>query len=78
MDPTFPPASAAVISNYMPQGCYSDDSTSGRALVYLQDQLSSTDLTTEICLGACMSLGYPLAGTEYAGQYAYPNPSSSH
>ena len=72
MDPTFPPASAAKISDYVPQGCYSDSSTYGRALAYRQDQLDTTILTTELCLGACLASGYPLAGTEYSGEYAYP------
>lgn len=69
MDPTFPPASAAKIADYIPQGCYSDIAVTGRALVYRQDQLDQTTLTTELCLGACLSQGYPLAGTEYGGEY---------
>ena len=68
MDPTFPPATAAQIQDYVPQGCYSDNSAYGRALVYRQDQLNKTTLTTEQCLGACLYSGYPLAGTEYSGE----------
>ncbi|KAL8826061.1 MAG: hypothetical protein Q9191_004032 [Dirinaria sp. TL-2023a] len=67
MDPTFPATDANDISDYTPQGCYTE-SGNGRALVYRQNQLSTTNMTTETCLAACKSQNYPLAGTEYASE----------
>lgn len=64
MDPTFPPTNANDISSYTPQGCYAE-SGNGRALAYRQYQLAASTMTTETCLSACKSQGYPLAATEY-------------
>ncbi|MCJ1459416.1 hypothetical protein MMC28_009794 [Mycoblastus sanguinarius] len=66
MDPTFPPTDDSTISDYSPEGCYTEG-TNGRAVVYRQNQLSSSNLTTELCLETCKSQNYPLAATEYSG-----------
>ncbi|KAI9673516.1 MAG: hypothetical protein M1829_004023 [Trizodia sp. TS-e1964] len=68
-DPTAPVIDAAVASlNYKSQGCYTEG-TNGRALVYRQDQVPASTLTTELCLAACALGGYPWAGTEYGGEW---------
>ena len=72
MDPTFPATNANDISDYTPQGCYAEGGY-GRAVVYRQDQLSTSTLTTEICLSACKSQNYPLAATEYGSEYVFLN-----
>lgn len=63
-DPTFPVVDNTVVSDYQFAGCYSEG-TSGRSLVYRQNQVDSTTMTIESCLGACKLGGYPLAGVEY-------------
>ncbi|KAI0816540.1 WSC domain-containing protein [Xylaria sp. FL0064] len=69
MDPTFPPIEDQTnISEYVPVGCWTDDSSEGKALFYRQDNLDSSALTTEQCLQSCLSGGFPFAGTEYGGE----------
>ncbi|KAI0871876.1 WSC domain-containing protein [Hypoxylon argillaceum] len=69
MDPTFPPLSEQTsITEYVPVGCWTDDSSDGKALFYRQDNLDTSTLTTELCLQSCLSGGFPFAGTEYAGE----------
>ncbi|RYC54200.1 hypothetical protein CHU98_g12008 [Xylaria longipes] len=69
MDPTFPPlADQTDVSEYVPVGCWTDDSSNGKALFYRQDNLDSSTLTTQGCLQSCLSGGFPFAGTEYAGE----------
>lgn len=63
-DPTFEPVDTSTIADYVPVGCYTDDSTVGRTLAY-QGNLDPTTMTTEVCLKACKDDGYPFAGTEY-------------
>jgi len=65
-DPTFLPDDTSTISDYQSSGCWTDDSPSGRALVYQQNQLDPTTMTVEECLFACKDAGYALAGVEYA------------
>ncbi|KAL2256959.1 hypothetical protein VTK26DRAFT_841 [Humicola hyalothermophila] len=67
-DPTFQPIDEVTIEDYDPLGCWTDDSTLGRALVYRQDQVDSATMTTEKCLQACRDGGFPFAGTEYGGE----------
>jgi len=64
-DPTFPADDTSTISDYQPSGCWTDDSSSGRTLVYMQD-LDPSTMTVEECLFACKDAGYALAGVEYA------------
>ena len=66
MDPTFQTVNSSTISDYQPLGCYTEGSN-GRALAY-QQSLDSSTMTTELCLQACKTANYPLAGTEYGGQ----------
>ncbi|KAI1823578.1 WSC domain-containing protein [Xylaria intraflava] len=69
MDPTFPPLEDQTdIKEYVPVGCWTDDSSQGRALFYRQDNVNSSTLTTETCLKSCLSGGFPFAGTEYGGE----------
>jgi hypothetical protein len=63
-DPTFPYDNTSIISDYTPQGCWTEG-TNGRTLVYRQDALSTATLTVEECLFSCKAGGYPLAGVEY-------------
>ncbi|TRX92646.1 hypothetical protein FHL15_006573 [Xylaria flabelliformis] len=66
MDPTFPPlGDQKSITEYVPVGCWTDDSSDGKALFYRQDNLDSSTLTTEKCLQSCLNGGFPFAGTEY-------------
>ncbi|KAL2019677.1 hypothetical protein VTK56DRAFT_9296 [Thermocarpiscus australiensis] len=67
-DPTFQPVDDVTIADYHALGCYTDDSSLGKALVYRQDQLDAATLTTEKCLQACRDGGFPFAGTEYGGE----------
>ncbi|KAK6856161.1 hypothetical protein PG995_008312 [Apiospora arundinis] len=68
-DTTFPSTLGLTTKDYQPVGCWADNGlSSGRALGYFQEQLSSSALTTEMCLQACLDAGFPYAGTEYAGQ----------
>jgi hypothetical protein len=66
MDPTFPPfEDQTEVSEYVPVGCWTDDSSDGKALFYRQDNLDGSTLTTETCLQSCLSSGFPFAGTEF-------------
>ena len=67
MDPTYPfipTTDISVIADYKNQGCYVDG-VNGRAITYFQSQLSRPKMTTEVCLEACKSQNYPIAGLEY-------------
>ena len=66
-DPTFPTTDQKSIAGYKPAGCYAEG-VGGRTLVYRQDQVSSSSLTTESCLSACRAGGYPYAGTEFGAE----------
>ncbi|KAH8595600.1 WSC domain-containing protein [Bisporella sp. PMI_857] len=68
-DPTFPTVDDNDISDYKALGCYSEG-TSGRSLVWRQDQVAEADLTINKCLAACKKGGYAFAGVEY-GQECY-------
>ncbi|KAI4113773.1 MAG: hypothetical protein LQ338_008116 [Usnochroma carphineum] len=68
MDPTYPPSDSSSICDYTPEGCYTEG-YNGRAVAFRQDQLTSQNLTIEACLGACKSQDFPLAATEYGGEY---------
>ncbi|KAI2642536.1 WSC domain-containing protein [Xylaria nigripes] len=68
MDPTFPPLENQNINEYVPVGCWTDDSNQGKALFYRQDSLDTSTLTTETCLKSCLNGGFPFAGTEYGGE----------
>ncbi|KAI1194905.1 WSC domain-containing protein [Nemania serpens] len=69
MDPTFPPLQdQTTITEYVPVGCWSDDSSEGKALYYRQDSLTADTMTTEACLQSCLSGGFPFAGTEYGSE----------
>lgn len=68
MDPTFPTSDSATVADYTAEGCYTEG-YNGRAVAYRQDQLSTSNLTTEICLQACKSQNYPLAATEYSSEF---------
>ncbi|KAI1812092.1 WSC domain-containing protein [Poronia punctata] len=69
MDPTFPPIEQQNdISEYVPVGCWTDDSSEGRALFYRQDNVDASTMTTDSCLKSCLNGGFPFAGTEYGGE----------
>ncbi|KUJ21127.1 WSC-domain-containing protein [Mollisia scopiformis] len=68
-DPTFPVVNDSIISDYQSIGCYAEG-TNGRVLNWRQDQLSTTNMTTQECLYACKDNGYPIAGLEF-GQECY-------
>ncbi|KAK7966598.1 WSC domain-containing protein [Apiospora aurea] len=70
-DTTFSSTSGLTINDYTPIGCWADNLSGGRALGYEQDQLSGDILTTELCIQACLDLGFPYAGTQYASQCFY-------
>ncbi|KAF2640151.1 WSC-domain-containing protein [Massarina eburnea CBS 473.64] len=65
-DPTFPDADdIAIASDYLSLGCYTEGN-GGRSLDYSQwDFLNSSAMTTETCLDACGSKGFPFVGTEF-------------
>lgn len=65
-DTTFPVDNTSTISDYQASGCWTDDSPTGRTLVYRQDNLATATLTIEQCLFSCKDGGYPLAGVEYS------------
>lgn len=65
-DPTFP-VEEVTIEDYDTIGCWTDDSSMGRALTYRQDKVDGATLTTEKCLQACKDGGFPFAGTEFGG-----------
>lgn len=67
-DPTFEPIEDVTIEDYDNLGCWTDDSSMGRALTYRQDQVDGATLTTEKCLQACRDGGFPFAGTEFGGE----------
>lgn len=75
-DPTFEPIQNVTTADYVPLGCWTDDSSLGRALVYHQDQLDATHMTTETCLQACRNGGFPFAGTEFGGTYITDGPNA--
>ncbi|KAK0623035.1 WSC domain-containing protein [Immersiella caudata] len=66
-DPTFLPVDEVTIEDYDHIGCWTDDSRLGRALSY-DMEIDSSTFTTEECLAACRSEGYPFAGTEFGGE----------
>lgn len=67
-DPTF--TDRPIQAKYTPIGCWTDGLSVGRTLVWPQDQVNGQgSLTTEKCLEACNAGGYPLAGTEYGGEF---------
>ena len=65
-DPTFRPIDDT--PDYAKLGCWTDDSSLGRALVFRQDQLDSATLTSTKCLDACHKGGFPFAGTQFGGE----------
>ena len=67
-DPTFLPINNQTIADYASLGCWTDDSSLGRALGYPQDAVFGNSMTTETCLQACKDGGYPFAGTEFSGK----------
>ncbi|KAK0709123.1 WSC domain-containing protein [Lasiosphaeria miniovina] len=67
-DNTFPSAGGVTAADYAPLGCYTDNSSKGKALTSRQDQLDTGSLTTAKCLEACKNGGFPYAGTEYGGE----------
>ncbi len=67
-DPTYPAVDlSTIVPDYAPLGCYTEG-IGYRAVSYRQNQLSSTNLTTEACLTACGDEYYPLAATEFGGE----------
>ncbi|KAK4157999.1 WSC domain-containing protein [Chaetomidium leptoderma] len=66
-DPTFP-IEDVTVEDYDSLGCWTDDSSMGRALTYRQDKVDGATLTTEKCLLACRDGGFPFAGTEFGGE----------
>lgn len=77
-DPTFLPISETTIDEYVPLGCWTDDSSEGRTLSYPQDAVNGASLTTSSCLTACRDEGYPFAGTEYSGKSSNQPPPRVH
>ena len=65
-DPTFPKVSATTISDYIPQGCYSEG-TFGRAVAFPQD-IDALSITAEACLQICKNGNFPMAATEYGSE----------
>lgn len=57
---------ATAILPFTYQGCFSDNSASGRTLAYAQPDNKA--LTVESCIATCSSLGYSIAGMEYSTQ----------
>lgn len=57
---------ATAILPFTYQGCYSDNSPNGRALMYQQPD--NDTMTVESCISACSGLGYTIAGMEYSKQ----------
>ena len=70
-DPTFG-ATDGTVDDYSSLGCWSDDSSLGRAVSYRQDQVDGATLTTEGCLAACKAGNFPFAGTEFGGMLSTP------
>lgn len=73
-DPTFQPVEDATVEDYSPLGCWTDDSSLGRALTYRQDGVDGATLTTEKCLQSCRDGGFAFAGTEFGGMFCPPTP----
>ncbi|ROT40395.1 WSC-domain-containing protein [Sodiomyces alkalinus F11] len=67
-DPTFPDPALVDEDDYVDIGCWSDDSTVGRTLSWPQDQLSSSQMTPQLCIAACKAGGFPHAGVEFGGE----------
>ncbi|ORY63434.1 WSC domain-containing protein [Pseudomassariella vexata] len=68
-DTTFLPVDEQTIAEYRPLGCYTDNNPEAKkALFFRQTQLDNEPLTTEICLEACRSKGFPFAGTEFSSE----------
>ncbi|KAL2753572.1 hypothetical protein ACRALDRAFT_1077437 [Sodiomyces alcalophilus JCM 7366] len=67
-DPTFPDPDQVDEDDYVDIGCWTDDSTAGRALSWPQDQLSSSEMTPQLCIAACRAGGFPHAGVEYGSE----------
>ncbi|KAJ4010351.1 hypothetical protein NW752_005026 [Fusarium irregulare] len=55
------------IAGYKPSGCYTDNSSKGRALTWPMD-VDGSKMTPSTCLNACADQGFPLAGLEYGGE----------
>ncbi|KAH8896901.1 WSC-domain-containing protein, partial [Thozetella sp. PMI_491] len=69
LNTTFPnPVVVASASGQQLLGCYAD-STASRTLKYYRTS-SPTDMTVEVCVAACQTQGYSVAGVEY-GQECY-------
>ena len=60
-DKTFDTVSPGDTTGFESRGCYSD-STVKPALSIFQNYLDSTKMTVNMCLQACKSRGFPLAG----------------
>ncbi|GKU17473.1 unnamed protein product [Fusarium langsethiae] len=61
------PGAVQSIAGYKPNGCYTDNSSKGRALTWPMD-VDSSSMTPTTCLTACADQGFPLAGLEYGGE----------
>ena len=66
-DPTFPKVDYTTINDYANLGCYSEG-YNGRAINF-QQPVDFDTMTTESCLQTCKLANYPLAATEYHGEY---------
>ncbi|PCD38152.1 hypothetical protein AU210_006635 [Fusarium oxysporum f. sp. radicis-cucumerinum] len=55
------------IAGYKPNGCYTDNSSKGRALTWPMD-IDGSQMTPTSCLTACADQGFPFAGLEYGGE----------
>ncbi|KAI0481245.1 WSC domain-containing protein [Xylariaceae sp. FL0804] len=66
-DPTFPPLASVLTSDYDYVGCWTDELDT-KALFYYQQSLNNSAMTNEACLSACLGMGFPYAGTEFADQ----------
>ncbi|KAG5964532.1 hypothetical protein E4U57_005212 [Claviceps arundinis] len=63
-DTTFPSSENVSVDAYKSLGCYTDDSSKGRALNYPMD-LGGIVCTPKSCLAACKRKNFPYAGIEY-------------
>ncbi|KAG6045328.1 hypothetical protein E4U39_002462 [Claviceps sp. Clav50 group G5] len=63
-DTTFPSSENVSVDAYKSMGCYTDDSSKGRALNYPVD-LGGIVCTPKSCLAACKRKNFPYAGIEY-------------
>ena len=65
-DPSFPVSDDVTINNYVPLGCYTDESTLGKTLSWPMDKvINQNDMTPMKCLTACKGQGFPFAGLEF-------------